>query len=78
MHYGRDWLPEPDCHLIHPVSFGAFVCVWLLYSHLSPASSRADSLIHPARLRLLDFSFPHGAGSFTQDAGTHASDTQKN
>ena len=30
---GRDWLPEPDRHMAHPASFGAFACVWLHYSH---------------------------------------------
>ena len=30
---GRDWLPEPDRHMAHPASFGAFACVWLPYSH---------------------------------------------
>ena len=30
---GHDWLPEPGHHMAHPASFGAFVCVWLPYSH---------------------------------------------
>ena len=61
-HLGRDWLPEPGRHLAHPVSFGAFAYVWLPYSHLSPASSHADSLLHPGRRRLLNPRFPLGAG----------------
>ena len=30
---GHDWLPEPDRHMAHPTSFGAFTYVWLPYSH---------------------------------------------
>ena len=36
--------------------------VWLSCSHLLPASFHSFVLLHPERLRLLDFSFPHGAG----------------
>jgi len=30
---GHDWLPKPDRHMAHLLSFGAFACVWLLYSY---------------------------------------------
>ena len=63
VHKGRDWFSEPGRHLAHPAYFGAFGCVWLPYSHLSSASSRVDSLLHPGRRRLLDPHFPLGAGS---------------
>ena len=49
----RRGILRPSVHLRH---------VWLTYSHLLPASFHSFALLHPARLRLLDFSFPHGAG----------------
>jgi hypothetical protein len=36
--------------------------VWFSSSHLSPARSRSSALLHPARLRLLNFYFPLDAG----------------